>query len=119
MFRKHVHITQHNITMDDLFLPTIFLVFISGLSSVFAAHYYLKPSETNTKWSTVTRGLLYLLSAVSFLLQLKATWMRDFLHQFELVTEPVLWQRQLDDFILVRCSLYILAIKIAKAQRTQ
>ncbi|XP_028400974.1 uncharacterized protein LOC114524059 [Dendronephthya gigantea] len=89
---------EHYVTIDDLFLPVLFLVFISGLTSVFAANYYLKPSKTTAaKWSI---WCLYLLSSVSFLGQLRKTWMRDFLHQFELVTEPVLWQRRLADFIL-------------------
>ena len=87
-------------TMDDLFLPTIFVIFISSLSSVFVVNYYSKPSQTTTKWTAIT-VCLYLLSAVSFILQLKASWMLDFLHQIELVAKPVLWQRLLGDFILV------------------
>lgn len=90
----------HNATMDDLFLWVIFGVFISSLVNVFALNCSLKPYETTAKWKAARMGL-YLLSAVSFLLQLSNSWMLDFLYQIDLVTEPILWQRLLDDFILV------------------
>jgi hypothetical protein len=86
--------------MDNFFLPTIFVIFVSSLASVFVVNYYSKPSNITPKWAVITT-CLYLLSAISFILQLKASWMLDFLHQVHLVAEPVLWQRLLGDFILV------------------
>lgn len=101
----------YSATMDDMFLPVIFGAFISSLAGVFATHCSSKPSEVTTKWKAARIGL-YLLSAVSFLFQVKNSWMLDFLYQIDLVAEPILWQRFLEDFILVYNS-YI-SMQIAK-----
>ena len=85
--------------MDNLFLPTIFVIFLSSLSSVLVINYYAKPSTITRKLAVITTGL-YLLSAIAFILQVKTSWMLDFLHQIDLVSKPVLWQRLLEDFIL-------------------
>ena len=85
----------YNVTMDDIFLPALFLIFISSSSCVFWVSYHSKASNM------VIQQCLYLLSVISFVLQIKGSWMIDFLHQIEFVSEPILWQRRMEDFILV------------------
>ena len=70
---------------DELFLPTLGLLFTSSLAVVSLAHF--KSNSLRSTLQTVEVTIFYTLAAISFLLQVKSSWFVDFLSQFKLVEQ--------------------------------
>ena len=70
---------------DELFLPTLGLLFTSSLTVVSLAHF--KWNSLRSTLQTVEVTIFYTLAAISFLLQVKSSWFVDFLSQFKLVEQ--------------------------------
>ena len=70
---------------DELFLPTLGLLFTLSLAVVSLAHF--KSNSLRSTLQTVEVTIFYTLAAISFLLQVKSSWFVDFLSQFKLVEQ--------------------------------
>ena len=91
---------DHHAFVDDLFLPSLFTIFTSGLVTVLHSCCFVKQLKMSLPWRG-TMMLLLSLSVTAFILQATCSWKKDFLHQVGLIQTPVLWQRVLSSFIMV------------------